>query len=199
MRDLSLSILDIVENSIAAKATKVKISVEEDLEKDQLRITITDNGRGIDGKYLLKVTDPFVTTKPYRRVGLGLSLLKTKAQQCHGDLTISSQPGEGTTVKVVFQYGHIDRPPLGDIASTLACIILANPGLDVLYQHTVGNVVYRLDTRRIKKMAGKNHLRKKDVLALISRDIEEGLSMLEKERRKVFKQIFGYLPRVELA
>jgi len=198
MRDLSLSILDIVENSIAAKATKVKILVEEDLEKDQLRLSITDNGRGIDDRDLLKVTDPFVTTKTYRRVGLGLSLLKTKAQQCHGDLTISSQLREGTTVKVVFQYGHIDRPPLGDIASTLVCIILANPGVNVLYQHTVGNVVYRLDTRRIKKIIGEIWLRKKDVFTLVSRDIEEGLSMLEKERRRVFKQIFGYLPRVEL-
>jgi len=198
MRDLSLSILDIVENSIAAKATKVKILVEEDLEKDQFRLSITDNGRGIDDRDLLKVTDPFVTTKTYRRVGLGLSLLKTKAQQCHGDLTISSRTGEGTTVKVVFQYGHIDRPPLGDIASTLVCIILANPGVNVLYQHTVGNVVYRLDTRRIKKIIGEIWLRKKDVFTLVSRDIEEGLSMLEKERRRVFKQIFGYLPRVEL-
>jgi len=198
MNDLSLYILDIVENSINAKATRVEILIEEDLVKDKLRITITDNGVGMDSKLISRITDPFATTRTCRKVGLGLPLLKIKAEQCHGDLTINSQPGEGTTVKGVFQYGHIDRPPLGDITSTLICIISANPCLDVIYEHRVGDVFYRLDTGEIKKIVGECCLREKGVLALISQDIKRGLSNLEKEREKVFKQIFGYLPRVEL-
>ncbi len=198
MYDLSLHILDIVENSINAKATRVEILIEEDIAEDQLRIIITDNGMGMDGKLISRIIDPFATTRTCRKVGLGLPLLKTKTKQCHGDLTISSRPGEGTTVKAVFQYGHIDRPPLGDIASTLICIISANPTLDAIYRHSVDDVFYRLDTREIKRIVGGYCFKKKGVLALVSRDIKRGLSNLEKKRKEVFKRIFGYLPRVNL-
>ena len=93
-------IKELVENSIDAKATRIKILVEENLVKDKLRITIVDNGVGMDKKNISKITDPFVTTKTCRKVGLGLPLLKVKAQQCHGDLSISSFLGKGTTIKI---------------------------------------------------------------------------------------------------
>jgi len=198
MHDLSLNILDMVENSIDAKATRIKILVEENLVKDKLRITIVDNGVGMDKKNISKITDPFVTTKTCRKVGLGLPLLKVKAQQCHGDLSISSFLGKGTTIKIVFQYANIDRPPLGNIALTLMCIILANPCLDIIYQHSVERVFYKLDTSEIKKIVGKDCFRKKDIRALISQDIKEGFSKIEKEREKSFKKIYGYVPRVNL-
>ncbi|RLE15362.1 ATP-binding protein [Candidatus Aerophobetes bacterium] len=198
MHDLSLHILDIVENSINAKATRVEILIEEDLVKDRLRITIIDNGVGMDSKLIPKITDPFATTRTCRKVGLGLSLLKTRAKQCHGDVTISSCLGKGTTVEAFFQYGNVDRPPLGDIASTVLCIISANPSLDVIYKHRVGDMVYQLDTRKIKKLAGECYFKNKGVLALISKDIKRGLCALKKERKKVFKKVFGYVPKVDL-
>ncbi len=198
MHDLSLNILDIVENSINAKATRVKILIEENIAKDKLCIAIIDNGMGMDREIISKITDPFVTTRNCRRVGLGLPLLKTKAKLCHGDLTIDSRPGEGTTVKIIFQYGNIDRPPLGDITSTLMCIIAANPDLDIVYQHNVGEVLYQLDTREVKRIIGKCYFKRKDVLTLISQDIKRGLSHLGNERKKTFKKIYGYLPKINL-
>jgi len=198
MHDLSLSILDIVENSINAKASRVKIWIKEDIPKDRLFITIADNGRGMSKKEVSKITDPFVTTRTCRKVGLGLSLLKEQARKCHGDVIISSEPGKGTTVNIIFQYGNIDRPPLGDIVSTLICVISANPSLDVNYEHQVGDKIYRLDTSRVKKVVGEAFSSAKGVLALISQDIKRGLQKLEEERKRIFKKKFGYLPKVDI-
>ncbi len=198
MHDISLNILDIVENSINAKATRVEIAIEENIREDKLCITVADNGVGMDSRLSSSVTDPFTTTRTCRKVGLGLPLLRIEAKQCHGDLSIDSRPGEGTTVKVIFQYGHIDRPPLGDIASTLICIISANPGLDIVYQHRIDNVCYRLDTGEIKKVGGECCLKEKSTFAVLSQDIEKGFSNLARQRKKVFKQVFGYSPRVDL-
>jgi len=198
MLDLSLHILDIVENSITAGANGIRILVQEDLVNDRLLIAIADNGEGMNRQFVSEITDPFTTTRTCRKVGLGIPLLKTRAEQCHGSLSIDSRPGKGTTTKVIFQYGHIDRPPLGDITSTLICIILANPGLDVIYEHYVGDVSYQLDTRRMEKIVGECYSGKGSVLALVSEDIKKGLLRLKKERERVFKQVFGYLPRVNL-
>jgi len=112
MQDLSLHILDIIENSINAGAKRVEIMINEDLEKDILSIEIKDNGEGIDRETLEKVLDPFYTTRTTRRVGLGLSLLSQSAKEAEGDISIKSEKGVGTAVHAYFKHSHIDRRPL---------------------------------------------------------------------------------------
>jgi signal transduction histidine kinase len=123
MEDLSLHILDIVENSVTAGATEIKILVVEDTVMDRLSLEITDNGDGMDEVTCQKVLDPFFTTRTTRRVGLGLPLLVEAAQESGGSLELDSAPGQGTTVRAVFQLSHPDRKPLGDIAATLGTIL----------------------------------------------------------------------------
>jgi len=197
MQDLSLHVLDIVENAINAGATKVVIFVKEDIEKDRLIITIADNGKGMTKEQVSKLTDPFYTTRTCRKVGLGLPLLKIMARQCHGDVIVKSKLGRGTCVRVIFQYGNIDRPPLGDIALTVACIICANPHLKVIYRHKVGDIFYKLTRKKIEKML-KNKQSKKNTFALILEDARKGLFNLARERKEIFVKRFGYTPRVEL-
>ena len=60
MRELSLHILDIVQNSISATASLINIYINENLEGDLLTIKIRDNGRGIPEEQLLHITDPFI-------------------------------------------------------------------------------------------------------------------------------------------
>ncbi len=48
MEDLSLHILDIAENSIAAGADKIQLKIVEDIKKNLLTVEITDNGKGMD-------------------------------------------------------------------------------------------------------------------------------------------------------
>ena len=109
MRELSLHLLDIVQNALEAGASRVQITVNEDARHNRLTITVEDNGRGMDAEMLARVADPFFTTRKTRHVGLGIPLFKAAAQRCAGDLIITSEPGQGTKVVAEMQRDHIDR------------------------------------------------------------------------------------------
>ena len=151
MEDLSLHILDIVENSIRAHAKKIEIKIIEEKKKDLLTIEIIDDGKGMDKKTLKNVLDPFFTTKNTRRVGLGLSLLAQSAEESGGSIKIESKPGQGTKVKAVFCYSHIDRKPLGDVNKSLKVLLAANPDINFIYEYQKDNANYYLDTKGTKK------------------------------------------------
>ncbi len=149
MEDLSLHILDIAENSVSARAKVVKILLTRDAEKDLLRLEINDNGSGMDRETLSKVRDPFFTTKG-KKTGLGLPFLAQAAEQAGGEMTIASTPGKGTRVTATFRWGHLDRPPLGDMAGTVMTLIAGHPDVDFVYEEREDGRVFRLDTREIK-------------------------------------------------
>jgi len=159
VEDLSLHILDIVENSIRAKATRIEIKVIEDTRKDLLTIEIIDNGQGIDEATAKKVLDPFFTTKATRKVGLGLPLLSQSARESGGDMEIASEVGRGTRVKATFGYSHIDRKPLGNMATTLKTLVAGNPEVDFIYEHKNDELEYRLDTREVRAGIKKGAIR----------------------------------------
>ena len=146
MEDLSLHILDIVENSLNAAANRVEIQIAEDTVQDLLCIVITDNGRGMDEEARARALDPFYSTRTTRRVGLGLSLLAQAARECEGDLTLRSAPGEGTEVRATFRLSHPDCKPMGDLAATLAAILAGRPELDLRLEYRRdGEIIARLD------------------------------------------------------
>ncbi len=159
MEDLSLHILDIVENSIRAKASRIEIKVVEDIRKDLLTIEINDNGQGIDEETVKKVLDPFFTTRVTRKVGLGLPLLSQAARESGGDVEIESKVGRGTRIKATFGYSHIDRKPLGNMETTLTTLIAGNPEVDFIYEHKNDELEYRLDTKEIRAGVKKKTLR----------------------------------------
>ncbi|HHU62635.1 MAG TPA: ATP-binding protein [Clostridiales bacterium] len=154
MRDLSLHILDIVQNSIDAAADFIQVTVDVQPKEDRLVITVSDNGRGMDEALVEKITDPFVTGRTTRKVGLGLALLEAAVQRSDGDLSISSRPGVGTTVTARFRYRHIDRPPMGDLTQTIISLILCNPDIDFLFRYIYGQREFKLDTREIRAHIG---------------------------------------------
>jgi hypothetical protein len=160
--------MDVAENGITAGARRICILIEEDLAENRLKIVIKDNGKGISSDMLSKVTDPFVTSRTTRRVGLGLSLLKEAATRCDGDFMIESEPGKGTVVTATFRHDHIDRAPLGDIAGTIAVLIAGNPDVDFVYDHVIDGKSFSFDTGKLRMELGKSpadpnvlfHLRK---------------------------------------
>lgn len=150
MRELSMHILDLAQNSIVANATLIEIDVIADTKADTLKIAIRDNGKGMSPEFVAKIEDPFTTTRTTRRVGLGIPMFAEAAHECDGDLTVQSKQGKGTTVEASFKLSHIDRAPLGDIASTLITLIAANPDIDFIYRQKSDANEFTLDTREIK-------------------------------------------------
>ena len=122
MKELSEHILDIAQNSVAAGASLLTITLTED-EKGWLTVVIEDDGRGMDPELLAVVSDPFTTTRTTRAVGLGLPLYRMAAEFTGGNLTIRSAPGVGTTVTALFDLQHLDCP------SVILAIIFSNPWL----------------------------------------------------------------------
>ncbi len=167
MEDLSLHILDVAENSTMAGATNVEISLVEDREKDTLTLTIKDNGRGMEREMLEKVKDPFTTTRTTRRVGMGISLLDQSAREAEGNCTVESVPGEGTTVTATFRLGHIDRKPIGDLASTMITLITGNPDTDFLFYSNTDGKEVEFVTREIREELDGISPADPEVLALI--------------------------------
>jgi len=155
LEDLSLHVLDIVENSIVAGAKNIEVEVLEDIKKDLLAITIIDDGAGMDKDVLAKALDPFVTTKSNRRIGLGLPLFAEAAKMAGGDLLVESKKGEGTKINAHFQYKHIDRKPLGDMAETIITLIVGNPEINLRYMHKKNGRNCFLDTKELKAKLGK--------------------------------------------
>jgi len=150
MRELALHIQDIAENSIRAGATLLEIGIIEDKIKDQLIVTIDDNGCGMDAETLKNALDPFYTTKTVRRVGMGLSLFKQAAQRADGDFVIESIPGKGTKVRTMFRLSHVDRQPLGDMAATIVSLLMSNPDIEIVYSHRKNDDDYLFDTKLIR-------------------------------------------------
>ena len=177
MKELSLNILDIVENSTKAKAEIVFIEITED--KTSLNIKITDNGVGMTKDTLLSVSDPFYTTRTTRKVGMGIPLFRLSAEQTGGSLTITSKhideyPEEhGTTVLASFDKTHIDFTPLGDIISTLTTLIQGHPLVNFVFTHTMPDRTVELDTRDIRAVLEDIPLDSFEVLIWIKENLED--------------------------
>ena len=152
MKEIALHILDIAQNSVAAGAAHVDITLAE--EGGDIALTIADDGRGMSPELLATVSDPFTTTRTTRKMGLGLPLLRLAAEQTGGSLTIESALGKGTTVTAVFVASHIDCPPLGDMAGTVTLLVQGAPELELIYTHRRGDRLSRLDTRELRAVLG---------------------------------------------
>ena len=133
MEDLSLHILDIVENSIRAGARRVEIRLEEEKAENILRLFIIDDGSGMDQETIKIVSSPFYSSKEGKNFGLGISLLKQAVQETEGEFEIDSSVGVGTEIKAVFKNDHPDMKPLGDIMLTIKMLRLSHPDIDFCY------------------------------------------------------------------
>lgn len=74
---------------------------EDGQDKEMLRITVSDNGRGIDPEILDKIFDPFFTTKSkFEGTGMGLSVVHGIVKDHGGAIRVFSEVGKGTTFEV---------------------------------------------------------------------------------------------------
>jgi len=180
MVEISLHILDVVQNSIKAEARDIEIYVEENIKENYLKVSVKDNGCGMDEEFLKKVTDPFVTKRTTRKVGLGLSLLKANAEITGGSMEITSKLNEGTFVCATFGYDSIDRQPLGDMAFTMVTLISCNPDIDFVYKHIIDGKTFEFSTVVIKETLGDVFIGEQNVLNWINEYIVEGLNEIRR-------------------
>lgn len=185
MRELALHLLDIAENGVTAGASLIVITVEEDLLNDRLKIVVEDDGRGMDEQLLARITDPFVTSRTTRKVGLGLPLLKAAAEACQGQLLITSKPGQGTRLEVEFQRSHIDRMPLGDLVGTWLILIVGFPKVHWVFHYQAkiqtgqADVQFTFDDEPIKRELEEVPLTEPSILAFLRELLEEGVRRVQ--------------------
>ena len=188
MLDLSLHIMDIVENSVSAQATAIRIMIEIIVFQNELRIGIADNGLGMEEDMIRLVQDPFYTSKSQRKkkVGLGIPLFKQSVEMCNGKFSLKSLPGKGTNIEAVYQYDHIDRLPLGNLADTFSSLIIGHPEVDFdLHLQrkmlTGSRKKFHFSTREVKNELGDIPLTYPDVISFIQQHIKEGIKKIELE------------------
>lgn len=151
MNDLAMHLADIVQNAIRAKAGRIEIGFAENSGSDTLLFSVKDNGDGMPPDRLLRVDDPFFTTRTTRRVGLGVPFLKMTSEQTGGWCAVSSRQGEGTTIEALYHTDHPDCLPLGDIAGYLVLLLQANPAIHFRFTYGLDNNAFVLDTEELKK------------------------------------------------
>lgn len=178
MKELSLNILDLAQNGITAGASQIDIEINED-EDGYFIFRIRDNGCGMSEEMVKKVRDPFVTTRTTRKVGMGISLVDMMTAQCGGYLKIQSQVGKGTLLEAAFGKDNIDRPPLGDIASTMKVMLLGAPKLDYTFTYKIGEQGFGFDTRQLRQELGDlADFTNPDILAWVENYIHQGMKEL---------------------
>ena len=180
MRELSLNILDIAQNSITANASLITVEVAENTVDHSLLIGIYDNGKGMSEEQVKSVIDPFFTTRTTRKVGMGIPLFKMAAEQTGGSLEIKSEIGIGTEIRAIFKTDSVDFTPLGDVASTIQMLITMNTDRDFVYKHSVNEKEFVCDTRELKAILGDVPLDTYEVSQWILEFIKENTEVLYK-------------------
>lgn len=173
MKELSLHLLDIVQNSITAGATRIEINITNSVQKDLVVISVKDNGCGMSEEFVRRVTDPFTTTRTTRKVGLGIPLFKLAAETAGGEFKITSEVGNGTVVYASFQLSNIDRPPLGDLKGTLITLIQGSPQINIIYTYATDQGEFVLDTDEIRNIMEGVPINEPEVLSWIGEFISE--------------------------
>jgi len=179
MMTIALNLLDIAGNCFEAGASDVLIKLEYDIKPGELKLIVSDNGKGMDRETVEKVTDPFYTTRTTRKVGMGIPLLKQQAEASGGGVSISSVPGEGTSICAIFGKDHPDRQPLGDIAGVVVMLAARNNDTRVRFicQTTCGK--YEFDNKEVKEVLEIENLNDPGLQRQLRELVQNGLLELK--------------------
>ena len=178
MRELSLNVLDIAQNSVSAKASLIEIELIENSKTNDLLIGVYDNGKGMTKEQVESVRDPFFTTRTTRKVGMGIPLFKFAAEMTGGSLEIESEVGVGTRVRAYFKTDHLDFTPIGDMTSTMISLITMNLHIDFLYRRKLDDREFTVDTRQLKEILGDVPLNEPSIAMWITQYINENTKQL---------------------
>ncbi len=178
MVDLSLHLMDIIQNSVVVGSTCVEVGVDARKEQDLLTIWVRDDGWGMSPETVKKVSDPFYTTRKTRRAGLGIPLLTDAAQMAGGEVKIESELNRGTTVTATFRISHIDRKPLGDVADTMAASIMGHPELEFHLILKNDETEYIFRTEDVREQIGEIPISDVEIISFIREMLNEQITLI---------------------
>ena len=166
MKELSMHVYDLMENSTAANSTLIELTIKDSLKDNIYAFTIKDNGKGMTPEFLAKVTDPWTTSRTTRKVGLGLA---------GGGMKIESEVGKGTVLNFWFQHDHLDRPPMGDLAGSLVMLFAAHEDIHFIYKHITDDGEFVFDTDEIKEALDGMSMNDVSIMKYLKEMIQENL------------------------
>lgn len=178
MKELAYHILDIANNSVRGKASEITVEIIEDHDNNWLSMSIIDNGIGIPDEILSTIKDPFTTSRTMRKVGLGIPFLNDTCENCEGSLSIDSTVGVGTTVVAKMRLNHIDRPPLGNLSSTMTTLISSEEHINITYVHKVNEHMFEISTKELQDILGDVPLSQVEVVLWLKEFITENINEL---------------------
>lgn len=181
MKDLSLHILDIVENSVRAESKEISIELKLSNKSDELTLFIEDDGKGMPIEIAEKAHDPFYSSRTTRTIGMGLALLKQNAEQTGGSFSLVSYPESGTWVKVIFHTSNIDCPPLGDLAGIISILMTSNPTIKINFSIKKGENQYYLDSFACKTILGEENFQHPTVIKNLKEIMQVEIEEILKE------------------
>ena len=179
MRDLSLHVMDVVQNAVDAGATLVEVAVERRPAEHRMVVTVADNGKGMTPEQALRAADPFFTTRTSRCVGLGIPFWKLSAELTGGALRIRSREGEGTVLTAEYRTDCVNMLPMGDMAATIAALISVHPELELVYAFSCGGRSFELDTRTVRTLLGDVPIRSPEVLDFLRAFLTENQAEID--------------------
>jgi len=180
MKELSLHILDIAGNSVRAGAHNIHIMVKELIKDNVFEFHIEDDGSGIPDEIFKTIKDPFTTSRTTRKVGLGIPFLNDTCELCGGSLEIQTELGHGTKLVATMLYDHIDRPPLGDIVSTIVGLVTSNEAINIHYSHYFNDELFEFSTNEIKEVIGDLPLADIAIYKWMKEFVKENIEEIQK-------------------
>ena len=175
MKELAMHVYDLMENSTAANAKDVKLTIVDSLKNNDFHFTIEDNGKGMSPEFLAKVTDPYTTSRTTRKVGLGLPLIKMNTEKCGGGMKLTSEVGVGTRLEFWFEHNNWDRPPMGDLAGTIVMLVSQHEDIHFVYKHITDQDEFVFDTNEVKEALGGMSMNDLSIIKYLKEMISENL------------------------
>lgn len=176
MVDISLHLLDLLQNCAHAKASLVSVSVSMNEASDRLVVTVEDNGRGMDESEVRRAPDPFYSSQEGKKTGLGLPFVAQAARMAGGDISIESRPGRGTKVTVAFSLSHVDRQPIGDLAATLVSFLAGNDDIELRFEFSGPENAFRFVSSQLVSERERHAMGQIAFLSLAEEKLRDGLA-----------------------
>ncbi|MBO4614938.1 MAG: sensor histidine kinase [Bacteroidales bacterium] len=181
MKTLDLHIIDIVHNSIRAKATEIIIEMVDSEKQDLLSLKIVDNGCGMPKEMMDAINETFYSSRPERKIGMGIALLKFHSELCNGKFHLTSEVGKGTEIYADYQRSHIDLQPKGDLAGCFSNFICQYQDINFIIRYTTDDDYFELSTADVKEVFEGMNLNDVNIINNLKELIAENINPSEKK------------------